>query len=364
MEAHAPVMPPTAPARPSNGHTLWEQLDGIAAPDLASSKSALQLPQDPLVQQLQPDFWGALCDSSAFFASPSVEERSALGEDIADPAGRLSHSPNFQGLVCADEHNAMLHIRRDSSTAVDIEIDPLLDPWDGVVRPRPLPHCLSAGPATSLMRFQEEMDQRIAAVDAYFLDPLKVVQSCKEEQASQEAENPAALLLTCSNQFIDIIQSLTPADGVSTEIALLTLSSYLALMRLFDCLFHTIHKFICQMPPETFKFIKVKSVLRIGGISSLQDMPLKTYATGILDAIRGQVRTLERCMGIPTEYCLSDEKVASPTVAVPGIFSRADRTELFRLVMAQEDVKSRRGSKSYVESIRANIQESMSFLED
>lgn len=360
------MMPPAAP---SNGHTLWEQLDDIAVPGLASSKSGLQLPQDPLVQQLQPDFWEALCDSSAFFNSPLVEERPALAEDIADPAGRPSHSSKFQGLVCADELNAMLLIRRDSSTAVDLEVDPLLDSWDGVVRPRLLPHCLSAGPATSLIRFQEEMDQRIAAVDAYFLDPLKVVQSCKEEQAnqdaaSQEAYNPAALLLTCSNQFIDILQSLTPADGVSTEIALLTLSSYLALMRLFDCLFHTIHKFICQMPPETFKSTTVKSVLRIGGISSLQDMPLKTYATGILDAIQGQVRTLERCMGIPTEYCLSDEMSASPTAAVPGIFSRADRAQLFRLVMAQEDVKSRRGSKLYVESIRANIQESMSFLED
>jgi hypothetical protein len=266
----------------------------------------------------------------------------------------------------------MLHMGWDSSTALDMDVvDPLLDPWKGVLPPT-TPLLQFSSPASSLMRFQEEIDQRIATMDAYYSDPLDVVQGCKEEGAGREPENPAAVLLTCSKEFIDIIQSLTPAgrthqqseDALSTEIVLLALSSYLSLMRLIDAMFHTIHKFISQMPPDSFKSVKVKSVLRIGGISSLQDMPLKIYATGILDAIQGQVRTLERCMGIPTEYCLSGEAAASPPAAAPGILSRADRAWLFCAVLAQEDVKSRQGSKSYVESIRASIQASMGFLDD
>ncbi|KAJ5714413.1 uncharacterized protein N7483_011594 [Penicillium malachiteum] len=251
-----------------------------------------------------------------------------------------------------------------------MDLGPLLDPCESAVLPQsPLPKCIS--PASSLMRFREEIDQRIAAVDTYYSDPVKVVQGCKEEGAgAEQAENPAALLLTCSTKFIDIIQSLTPAagqthtrseDALSTEVVLLALSSYLALMRLFDSLFHTIYEFICDLPPASFKSVKVKSVLRIGGISTLQDMPLKTYATGILDAIQGQVRTLERCMGIPTEHCLSGEAAASAT---PGMLSRSDRTRLFWAGMEQEDVKSRRGGKSYVESIRASIKDSMRFLDD
>lgn len=286
----------------------------------------------------------------------------------------------LQGLVLGadDELKAMLHMGRDSSSTalLNMDIDPLLGPWDGVVLPpSPVPQCPS--PASSLMRFREEMDQRIAEVGAYFSDPLKVVQGCKEDGAGQDAENPAALLLTCSKEFIDIIQSLAPPpttggrthaqgeeDTLSTEVVLLALSSYLSLMRLFDTLFHTIHAFICQMPPDSFKAVKVKSVLRIGGIASLQDMPLKTYATGILDAIQGQMRTLERCMGIPTEYCLAGEAAVASAGAAPGIFSRPDRTRLFWTVMEQEDVKSPQSSKSYVESIRASIQGSMRFLDD
>jgi hypothetical protein len=144
---------------------------------------------------------------------------------------------------------------------------------------------------------------------------------------------------------------------------LLVLSSYLALMRLFDCLFHHIHKYLCQVPSESYQSIKVKSLLRIGGISSLQDMPVKTYARGILNAIQSQMQTLERCMGIPAEYCLSGEAATSPTVATPGIFSSAHRIRVFWTVMAQEDVKSQRGCKSYVESTQASIKESISFLD-
>ena len=69
-------------------------------------------------------------------------------------------------------------------------------------------------------------------------------------------------------------------------------------------------------------------------------------------------------MGIPAEYCLSREAAASLTATAPGMFSRAHRAQLSWAVMAQEDVKPRQGTKSYVESIRASIKESMAFLDD
>ena len=378
VEVHAPAMAVVpAPARASrcraDGHTLGDRLHGIAGPDLAVPKSAVHphSPRDPVAHEPQPDFWVAPGDISAFFGSPSIDQSPAPGEDILSLADQLSSPSQLQGLLSADDElNAMLHMGGDSSIALDMDIDPLLDHGEGVLTPTPLPQCFSA--ASSLVRFREEIDQRIATVHAYYSDPSKVLQRCKDGGAGRDVENPAALLLTCSKEFIDIIQSLTPAaqlhtqteDALSTEIVLLALSSYLALMRLFNSLFHRIYKYLCQVPPESYKSIKVKLVLRIDGVSSLQDMPLKAYAIGILDAIQGQVQTLERCMGIPAEYCLSGKAAASPTAAAPGIFSRTDRARLFWAVMTQEDVKPRRGSRSYVESIRASIKESMAFLDD
>ncbi|KAK4244134.1 hypothetical protein C7999DRAFT_44174 [Corynascus novoguineensis] len=379
VEVHVPAMAgePASAAAPAGAcrtdrPTSWNQMDGITESDLAPSKSTVYPSRDPLAYGPQAaGFWATPGDSSVYFDSPSIEQSPVSGEDIVALVDQLSNPSQLQGLLSADDElSAMLHMGRDSSTALHRDGDPLLDPWKGVLPLTPLPQCPS--PASSLMRFREKIEQRITTIDTYYSDPLEVVQGCKEEGAGRGPENPAAVLLTCSKEFIDIIQSLTPTgrmhkpreDAISTEVVLLALSSYLSLMRLFDAMFHTIHRFISQMGPDSFKSVKVKSVLRIGGISSLQDVPLKTYATGVLDAIQSQVRTLERYMGIPTEYCLSSEEAASFPAVTPGILSRADREQLFKVVLAQEDVNSRQGSKSYVESIRASIQESMRFLND
>ncbi|KAK5722266.1 hypothetical protein LTR17_014272 [Elasticomyces elasticus] len=353
--------------------TSVDKMHGFAEPDLAMPQFAVKLrpPTDPFAPEPQSDFWVAPGDNSTFFGSPSTDQspgfqplfgkelaRQLPGEDIFSQADQLSYPSQLEGLFSADDElNTMLHMDVYSGTAVDVSIGPLLDHGQTL-----LPPCFNA--TSSLLRFREEIDQRIATVDAYYSDPPKVLQQCKDNDRDQDVENPAALLLTCSKKFIDIIRSLTQwqtDDALSTEIVLLVLSSYIALLRLFDSLFHRMYIFICQMPPASYKTMKVKSVLRIGGISSLQDMPLKAYATGILDTIKGQVQTLEQCMGVPAEYCLSGEAAASPTA---GVFSRADRALLFWTVMAQEDVKSQRGSKSYVESIRASIKDSMAFFDD
>ncbi|KAK2794962.1 hypothetical protein FQN52_006841 [Onygenales sp. PD_12] len=340
-------------------------ISGVPAPPPARA-SPCMADKDPLAHEPQQDFWVAPGGSSAFFGCPSIDQSRAPGGDITSITDQLSNpSPSqFQGLLSADDElNAILHLGVDSSTAFDMDIDPLLGHEDGILPLTPLPQCLSA--ASSLVGFREEVDQRIPTIDAYYSDSAKVVQRCKDDGAGRDVENPVAVLLTYSKEFINIIHSLTPEDALSTEIVLLALSSYLALMRLFDSLFHRIYNYLCKVPPESYESIKVKSVLRIGGISSLQDMPLKAYAIGILDAIQGQVQIIERRMGVPAEYCLSGKAATSPTAtAAPGIFSRADRARLFWAAVAQEDVKSQRGSKSYVESIRASIKESMAFLHD
>jgi hypothetical protein len=382
---------PAAISSSGPSHVAKAQLDGVVGLELAVSNPDVHVPKNTLAHGSQPDLLEALGDSAFFLDSQPTEQSLERSEDILALVDQLSSPPQLHGLPIADDDlDAMLHIRQDSRTALDMNIDPLLGQWAGVFPTSPPLQYVSS--ASSLMRFREEIVQRIMVLDAYFSDPVQVLQGCKEEHGA-EAVNPAALLLKCSNDFIDIIQSFTPAtrpmlpkdsyphnqpvppnvaltmhmpieDTISTEIVLLALSGYLALMRLYDSLFHCIYKFLCQMPPESFKSIKVKSVLRVGDISSLQDMPLKTYATGILDVIRDQVRTLERCMGVPSEYCLSGEVAASHAATAQGIFSRADRARLFCAAMALEDVNSRRGNKLYVESIRASIQDSMVFLDD
>ncbi|KAL2869148.1 uncharacterized protein BJX67DRAFT_379623 [Aspergillus lucknowensis] len=373
VEVH--TTPTTSPARGSRCRADGNILGHRA--DLPAPKSTLYYPHSPReapsVHEQQPDFWAATGDSSAFFRSPSIDQSLAPGEEMLSLVQQLSNPSRLPGLFSPDDElSATLPMGSDPSTALNMNLDLLPSQSKNAVMPlTPLPQYFSA--ASSLVGFRDEIDHRISTVEEYYSEPNKVLQRCKDEgtAAGPDVENPAALLLTCTKKLINIIQNVTTPtaqqlqtqpteDTLSTEIVLLALSSYLSLMRLFDSLFHRIHKFLCQVSPESYESIKVKSVLRIGGVSTLQDMPLKVYAMGILDAIQSQVQTLERCMGIPAEYCLSGK--GEPTPA--GILNRADRARLFWVVVAQEDVKSRRGCKSYVESIRASIKESLAFLDE
>ncbi|KAM0668603.1 hypothetical protein ACQRIU_002165 [Beauveria bassiana] len=178
------------------------------------------------------------------------------------------------------------YVDETASPALDIDVDPLLDTEEGLLSlARPEQSSTSSAPS-SLMGFREDMDRRIAMVDIYYSESSKVMQRCKDDDLGQDVENPAAALLTCCKTFVDNIQSLLPPDylytktedGLDTETLLLIMSCYLAMMRLFDSVFHRIYKYLCQASPQAYLPSKVKSVLRIGGLSSLQDIPLKTYA--------------------------------------------------------------------------------------
>lgn len=304
----------------------------------------------------------------------STGDSPAPNLDTVSLADQLSNSSNTYDLYNVnDELNAMLQIDAGLDTAFDVEIGSFLEYEEVTISPTPLEQSFNV--SSSMIKFRNKIDQHIAMIDAYYSESSRVLQNClqnrKDGGTDQDAENPAALLLTCSKELTDIIQSLTPAaqlhtqtqDVLSTEIVLMALSSYLALMRLFDFLFRRIYEHISKVSPEACKSVKVKSVLRIGGISSLQDMSLKAYAISILDAIQAQVQMLERCMGIPTEYRIWGATPASPTVTAPGIFSFAHRQRLFRAAMVQEDLKPQENGKSYLESIRASMKDSIAFLD-
>jgi hypothetical protein len=84
-----------------------------------------------------------------------------------------------------------------------------------------------------MVKFQDEIDLHVATVEAYYSDPPKVLQLCKDELTNRDVENPAALLLMCTQKLTKIVESLTPTaqwhtqteDTSSTEIVLLALSS-------------------------------------------------------------------------------------------------------------------------------------------
>ncbi|KAK7957295.1 uncharacterized protein PG986_006517 [Apiospora aurea] len=295
--------------------------------------------------------------------------------------GQRAAPPHPQGPLSASGGLDMIYFAADPSRMH--VVDPFLRSFPCVSSTVPISR---PSPTGALRDFGEKLERRASATRAFLADPRSTVEKCPEDESFEATatENPIAVLLTCTNEFIAIIQSLTARNGsshvllpdhsqlllpgptpslngtaspVSTETVLLVLSNYVTLMRLYNSTFHYAHQSLSQMPAEATQSLKVKSVFRIGGISSLQDLPAKLYAKGIFGTIQSHIRSLEDCLGLPPAYCLSGESTTSPQQqSTRGtLFAGEERARLLRSVMAQDDLQLKGEHKSFVHLVGQNM---------
>lgn len=289
VELHTPAAgKPTSVNMPTEwfgaGTASLNLLDDLGGVGLELSKPAVHPLKDSLLQG-RSDSCTTSGDTNFF--DFTLTEESFASDSILTLLEQLSNPSQHQELLNAADSVDMMYTAQNSKDMLDV--DSFIDSSECLLGPNPV-QCLSA--ASSLMRFQEKMEQRVSAMGAFFSDPRNVVEGCKEDGSmTMGSENPVAVVLMCTKEFIDIIQNLTvtarPAasdsfthnqlaspnnapwivqtESLSTESTLLVLSSYLTLMRLYDSLFYGVYHCLCQQPLDTIKSIKVKAVFRIGG---------------------------------------------------------------------------------------------------
>ena len=364
---------------PATESTEWIEIGSGSGTTLLNLGGDMGATTNQPLQSTEPlpeDFWTT-------FNLPLAEE------NVTEPThhDKLSSQSQRQALLSSPDEADFWFTSLASSDK--LPASSFLDPYSALTNPAPTQEVrVSVG--ARLMQVKDKMEQGIEIMSTFFSDPRRMVEDCKEDAAiSMEPTNPLAVVLESINEFLNIIQNLsvvatnasnhdhhwevtadavswgTQPSSLSSETTLLLLSCYLTLMRLCDCLFHGVCHAFSQMEPESFKSLKVKAVLRIGGITSLQDITAKSYAMGIIDVVRGQIQHVERCLGLPAAYLLSgEEDVSSSQVPTLDIFASHDRARLLRAVMEQEDVKAYRGNKSCVQSIRENLKETLAFFGD
>ncbi|KAK6819380.1 hypothetical protein PG987_015863 [Apiospora arundinis] len=331
------------------------------------------------------DRWVALSETQMFLFPSTAGAHSASAICPSLQWEQSIAQPQPHGRLGAVDSLNMTYSAEDFSNTT-FDFNPAICPSSFAYLPRTLP--VSRPSAASRLRvFGEKLEQQTSATRAFLLDHRNMVENCPETSLSDEmgTDNPVAAVLTSTKELTEIIQALTAETSlevpshtfdspdqlalsgaptppltkritaISTENTLLILSSYLALLKLFDELFHKAYLSLSQVPPDTIRSLKAKGVLKIGGISSLQDIPARVYAVGVLETIKGHLQTLERCMGLPPKYCLSCEASASQRSTNNGMFAAGERERLLHMVMAQEDVQRQRGDKPLIELIRENM---------
>lgn len=332
--------------------------------------TALSTPTDTFISgdwtglQLSPQDFPAMGFFAAHQTPRSHEESPIITDDLENHC-RLQQVPHVGAKL-----KPVIQFDGEHRVSPNVNPDLLLD-GEQVDASQSLP-LSTLNAASALLQIREDIEHGIGSIYVYYSHQDQALQDCTQEVLEKEAERPMALLFSCIQRFTNVVQSLVSfsrpspqtEQALSTEIVLLILSGYLATMRLLDTLFHCMYEYICKLPPASYKSMGVKSVLRIGGIKTLQDMPFKMYAMSVLETIQTQVHNLEKYMGIPREYCLAAETSSGSTETGGGIFSSPNRSRLFRDTMSQEDLKPCWGEMSYVESIRASIKKSLVFLDN
>lgn len=326
-------------------------------------------------------------DDSGRWVAPSETQlfdfASATGEDLASGSfpslqlAQLSTLPEPQGLLGASDSLDMTYL------VVDSGMEP--PSFDSFAR-FPSPPSVSRPSAASLLRgFGETLERRTSTTKTFLSSPRNAIEKCPESSDSVEtdSDNPVAAMLTCTKELTEIVQALTAesrfdassaspdwrdhrllpgatasptrtASPITTETILLVLSSYLGLMELHELIFRSACELLNRTSPDAIRSLKVKAVLRIGGLPSLQDIPGSAYAQGLLEVFKDHTQTLERCLGLPPMYCLSCEGVAHQP-STKGMFADGNRASLLHAVMAQEDIKPRiemmRGAMTRMEAL-------------
>ncbi|KAK8127216.1 hypothetical protein PG984_008324 [Apiospora sp. TS-2023a] len=304
---------------------------------------------------------------------------------------QLCNPSQPQGLLGGADSLDMMYLTEGSNDVLDL--DPFLASFACFPDAPPLP---APSAASSLRNLGGKLERQALAAKALFSDPRNIVEKCPEDGSFEgmASENPVAVALACTNELIEIVRSLTVGNGsdhppsadaanghgqrllpcaatsstktstISTETTLLVLSNYVALMGLYDSTFRHAYQSLSQTPPDTVRSLKAKAVLRIGGTSSLQDIPAKVYAMGIIEVIRNHIQRLENCLGLPAPYRLSGEVTfSSPQLTAKGMFAEGERARLLRTVMAQEDLQLDGGTRPFVEGIQENLTKTIALFD-
>ncbi|KAK7928319.1 hypothetical protein PG985_005317 [Apiospora marii] len=337
------------------------------------------------------DHWTVPGDTNFFGTTSTTTGRFASGN--CPSLDQSSNSPQPQGLLGEADCLDMIYLGEGSNDVLD------LDPFMASLAC--LPNTAAVSPpsaASSLRNLGEKLERQAAATKTFLSDPRNMVEKCAEDGTfvGMATENPVAVVLTCTNELIDIIRSMTAGSGsdpppsnlanahsqrllpdaadssfsptraspISTETTLLILSDYLALMRLYGSIFSDAYQSLHQMPHDAVRSLKAKAVLRIGGTSTLQDIPARVYAMGIIEVIRSHIQSLEDCLGLPAAYRLAGEVTSSSLQqSSAGMFVDGERARLLHSVMAQDDLQSGGGTKPLVEGIRENMKRTIALFD-
>lgn len=227
---------------------------------------------------------------------------------------------------------------------------------------------------TALARLNEDLARQASHLDSHIWGPVNGGQHCLDKVQKTEG-NPLAEMLQSTSEFVTILENLVPlmeppiksvdralehppsasqlgtssSNGekreilppstlspghrtstdpkpLGTPVLLMLLSSYIQLLQLYDAIFSRVHDSLSGVEDIRALFQELPE-FRLAGLTSMKG-PL--YGKIILQIIEHHFDQLERLLGLPVEFGLSEQGSHSQ-----GLFSTTDLSHLLDVTMTQ-----------------------------
>lgn len=251
-----------------------------------------------------------------------------------------------------------------------------------------------AGTLTALSRLNEDIARQISHIDSYIWGPVNAAQHCFDKLHEIEG-NPLAEMLQSTSRFVTILENLDPLSlppnksvdrslahlssasdfgisnsdseqretlppampspvhppstdprPLSTPVVLMLLSSYLQLLELYDAIFSRVHDTLSRLE-DICAFFQEIPEFPVAGLPSMKG---HLYAKIIIQIIEHHFDRLERLLGLPVEFGLSEQTPHSK-----GLFSTTDLSHLLYVAMTQMTGSPGTSGSLTLKSFRDNL---------
>ncbi|OAG39531.1 hypothetical protein AYO21_06175 [Fonsecaea monophora] len=373
--------------------TASEALDteSTSSPRLSSTTESLQAAPNfwtPQSQSQSQDLYADYLQDSSYVTSPSFENQTPdltfeanSGSGYTFDLQMEAHVGPLTQLPQHSQHTSEL------PAAIQNYI------------PGPSPELLEpADTITALSRLNADFARQVSNVDAYIWGPANAAHHCLEKLHRVEG-NPMAELLQSTSRFVSILESLAPLSSLqkssttvgsavsnsnisdldswqrqtylpapcsqsqspstrlsslSIPVVLMLLSSYLLLLELYNTVFNRVTDAMSKLG-DMNTYLQDLPEFQVAGLPS---MKAQLYAKIIVQVIEHHFNRLERLLGLPEEFGLSERAADSEGLlsTTPGI------SQLLHIAMTQTAGWPRTSGTSTLKSLRSHLRDLQGML--
>ncbi|KAK2052428.1 hypothetical protein LY76DRAFT_555712 [Colletotrichum caudatum] len=227
----------------------------------------------------------------------------------------------------------------------------------------PQPSLGSSDALAQLARLNERISHQLSQARGLVLivPPPSSIRLCVAKATDLQA-NPVLQALESTSELAAIVkQIISPiqdhdAPHFNVPVILMCLSAHIQLLQVYNSIFLHVYRFLSGLDDILGFFENLPGFTHISGLSTIKG---DLYIKVIIQVTQHNISSVERCIGLPAELCLSAERSSSKS-----LLSYVDSPDIFQSIMNQACNPYEKSGRALVETLRDRIRNVLGLLRD